>query len=58
MGGTMPICPFCKKECAYSGVKDHVKAKHPERYPLWILDGQLSYWMYDEDGKLRSIKNE
>lgn len=52
MGGTAPICPFCRKECAYSGIKDHVKAKHPDRYKKWIDSGQKPYWMYDNNGKL------
>jgi len=53
MGGTLPICPFCKKECATSGVKDHIKAKHPDKYVMWLNHGQLSYWQYDNSGELR-----
>jgi len=53
MGGTMPICPFCKKECAYSGVKDHIRDKHPDKYKEWINFGQLPYWRYDDEGNLR-----
>lgn len=53
MGGTAPVCPFCKKMCAAGGVKDHIKAKHPDRYGQWIRDGQPPYWRYDEQGELR-----
>ena len=53
MGGTAPICPFCRKECADGGVKDHVKTKHPDKYKLWINYGQKPYWMYNKDGELR-----
>lgn len=48
MGGTAPFCPFCRKECAIGGVKDHIKAKHPEEYDKWIKDGQLPYWRYSD----------
>jgi hypothetical protein len=51
MGGTAPICPFCGKHCAGGGVKDHVKAKHPEDYKQWISDGQKPYWMYRSGGR-------
>lgn len=52
MGGTLPVCPFCRKLCANGGIKDHVKAKHPDRYPSWILSGQKPYWMYNDHGIL------
>jgi len=52
MGGTAPVCPFCKKLCAYGGVKDHIKAKHPDKYKSWISYGCLPYFMYDESGNL------
>ena len=54
MGGTAPICPFCKKQCAWGGVKDHIKVKHPNEYKGWIEADQPPYWRYDEEGKLRS----
>lgn len=44
MGGTAPICPFCKKLCNQGGVKDHVKAKHPDKYLEWIRNGMYHYW--------------
>lgn len=50
MGGTAPICPFCRKFLAH--VQDHVKAVHPDQYQQWITDGQLPYWRY-ADGKLK-----
>lgn len=53
MGGTFPICPFCKKECAWGGIKYHIKAKHPNKYKNWIDSGQLPYWRYDDNGELR-----
>jgi hypothetical protein len=53
MGGTSPVCPFCRKLCAAGGVKDHVKVKHPEQYTKWVKLGQLPYWHYDEDGELK-----
>ena len=53
MGGTAPICPFCRRECAVSGVKDHIKIKHPEKYWDWINLGKPPYWQYNEDGELR-----
>lgn len=52
MGGTASICPFCRKECAYGGVKDHVKAKHPEKVKEWFASGQPPYWRYNEHGEL------
>jgi hypothetical protein len=52
MGGTAPICPFCRKECASGGIKDHVWAKHQDRFTAWINFGQLPYWRYDPDGGL------
>jgi len=54
MGGTLPICPFCRKQCADGGVKDHVRAKHPLQYRPWIIFGQRPYWQYDERGLLRA----
>jgi len=53
MGGTLPICPFCRKECNSSGVKDHIKAKHPEKVKEWIAQGQPPYWRYDKEGNLK-----
>lgn len=50
MGGTAPICPFCKK--SLNCVKDHIKAKHPDKYLQWIKDGQKPYWMYNDNGEL------
>lgn len=44
MGGSAPVCPFCNKLCQSGGVKDHVRAKHPDRYVQWIADGQPPYW--------------
>lgn len=53
MGGTAPICPFCKKECNRGGVKDHIRAKHVNEYEEWIKLGQPPYWHYDENGKYK-----
>ena len=53
MGGTSPICPFCRKHCSYGGVKDHIKVKHPEKYKDWIELGQPPYWRYDMEGNFR-----
>ena len=53
MGGRLPICPFCQKYLPNGGIKDHVKAKHTERYREWIDDDQPPYWRYDEEGNLR-----
>lgn len=53
MGGTAPYCPFCHKLCASSGLKDHIKVKHPDQYHKWINFGQLPYWRYDDNGNLR-----
>jgi len=52
VGGTAPYCPFCLKLCADSGVKDHIKAKHGDKYDGWIKDGQQPYFLYDADGNL------
>ena len=52
MGGTMPYCPFCGRLLV--SVKDHIKAKHPDKYKQWILDGQQPYWKYDDNGELKS----
>lgn len=52
MGGTAPICPFCKKLLNLGGLKDHIKAKHIERYEQWKKDGFPAYWRYDNDGNL------
>jgi hypothetical protein len=52
MGGTAPICPFCHK--LLSCIKDHVRAKHPNRYPDWIAAGQPPYWQYDSEGNLQT----
>lgn len=56
MGGTLPICPFCKKQfsCGMS-VKQHIKAKHIDKYKQWIKDGGMPYWMYNEFGELRKL---
>lgn len=54
MGGTAPICPFCRKETRNGGVKEHIKKKHPEKYILWIRDGQKPYWMYNKKGELQN----
>lgn len=54
MGGTAPVCPFCHKWCNAGGVKDHVRAKHPDKYAEWVRDGQLPYWMYDA-GMLKEL---
>lgn len=54
MGGTLPICPFCKKELSNTGLKDHIKAKHPGRYPIWRDNGMLPYWMYNDNGELKN----
>ncbi len=56
MGGTMPICPFCRKHLNLGGVKDHIKAKHPDRYQQWIKDGFPTYWRYDDSGNLRDYQ--
>lgn len=56
MGGTAPVCPFCNKLCNDGGLKDHIKAKHIERYMRWLQDGQLPYWMY-ENGELKRANN-
>lgn len=53
MGGTLPVCPFCRKLCNDDGVKDHVKEKHPLQYRKWIENGQKPYWLYNENGELR-----
>jgi hypothetical protein len=52
MGGTAPICPFCRKWLNLGGVKDHIKAKHPDKYEQWKKDGFLAYWRYNEVGKI------
>lgn len=54
MGGTHPICPFCRKECRNGGVKNHIKKKHPDKYDKWIKDGQMPYWLYDDKGELKN----
>ena len=48
MGGRFPQCPFCPKVCNESGVKDHVKAKHPEIYDFWRDNGFFQYWQAKE----------
>ena len=53
MGGYAPVCPFCKKMCTNGGVKDHIKAKHLDKYPSWLNHGMLPYWQYDDNGELR-----
>ena len=58
MGGTAPICPFCRKGLNYGGVKDHIKAKHSDEYKKWIDNGQKPYWMYHKDGELRTTNAE
>lgn len=52
MGGTAPICPFCKKRLNQGGVKDHIKSIHFGKYKQYIKDGQPQYWRYDNDGNL------
>jgi hypothetical protein len=54
MGGTAPICPFCRKHCEQGGVKDHIRMTHPLDYPKWISDDQPPYWRYDDNGQLRT----
>lgn len=53
MGGTAPICPFCRKGLNGGGVKDHIKMKHPDKYREWVDKGMKPYWMYHKDGELR-----
>ena len=55
MGGIAPICPFCRKELSIGGVKDHIKAKHPNKYKEWINLGQPPYWRYHKDGEIKDI---
>lgn len=49
----MPYCPFCGKLCATGGIKDHIRAKHDDRFKEWVNHGQLPYWRYDNDGNLK-----
>lgn len=52
MGGRAPVCPFCKKLCNDGGVKDHIKAKHPDKYQQWIKDECPPYFLYNDKGEL------
>ena len=54
MGGTLPICPFCKKLLNKGGIKDHIKIKHADKYKQWIENNCPPYWMYDDNGLLRN----
>lgn len=56
MGGTAPICPFCKKELNWGGVKPHIKIKHPERYKEYIDRGQPPYFLWDDEGNFREVE--
>jgi hypothetical protein len=53
MGGTAPICPFCRKQTNQSGISNHIKAKHPDKYMAWLADGCPPYWRYDLQGNLK-----
>lgn len=55
MGGTAPVCPFCKKLLKdVGGIKPHVKIQHPDKYAEWIQNGQQPYWRYT-DGVLKVV---
>lgn len=54
MGGTAPVCPFCRKHLNLGGLKDHIKVKHPDKYKQWITDGFPAYWRYNEEGELKT----
>ena len=58
MGGTMPICPFCIKLLNNGGIKDHIRAKHENKYKEWIDLGQLPYWRYHKNGELIDYDSE
>lgn len=53
MGGTLPICPFCRHLCNSGGLKYHIKAKHIDEYTKWIINGCPAYWRYNDNGLLR-----